>query len=121
MPARILPKAPTRARRFPLHFRVYYRETNSPIWFEGRTENISHTGMLFRCSCPLRLEIVVELRLKLAVGIGDDYPAEVFCKGTVVRVERGRVLPAPTALAVAIQRYRIVRSQSPPGGLARCA
>lgn len=77
--------------------------------------------MLFRCSCPLRLETVVELRLKLAVGIGDDDPAEVLCKGKVVRVERGRVLPAPTALAVAIQGHRIVRGQSSPGGLARCA
>lgn len=121
MPVRIAPKVPTRAKRFPLHFPVYYREPNSPIWFEGRTENISHTGMLFRCSCPLRLETVIELRLKLAEGIGDDCPAEVLCKGTVVRVERGRVLPSPTALAVAIQRHRIVRSQSSPGDLARCA
>lgn len=43
MQERILPKAPDRVRRFPLDFCVHYREPNSPICFEARTENISHT------------------------------------------------------------------------------
>jgi hypothetical protein len=91
------------------------------MWFEGRTENISHTGMLFRCASPLRPNTMVELRLMLGAGTGDDHAGEVLCKGRVVRVERGRVLPGPSTLAVTIQRHRIVRSQLCPGGLARCA
>jgi len=121
MRVRNTPKVPTRAQRFPLHFRVYYRELNSPIWLEGRTENISHTGMLFRCSCPLRLKTVIELRLMLGVDFDNDHPAEVLCRGAVVRVDRGPVWRSLPALAVAIQRHRVVRGQSSAGYLAHCA
>jgi hypothetical protein len=91
------------------------------MWLEGRTENISHTGMLLSCANPLRLETLVELRLSLDAGTGNDHGAEVLCKGKVVRIERGRVLPAPTVVAVAIQHHRIVRNQASPEGLAKCA
>jgi hypothetical protein len=121
MPTRILPKAAGRARRFALQLRVCYREANSPTWFEAETYNISRTGVLFGCSRPLRLETPAELRLQLAVGRGDEHPVEAFCKGTVVRVEQGRGLAAPTALAVAIGRARIVRGYVFPGSLAQCA
>ena len=121
MPAKILPKTPIRAKRFPLHLRVYYREPNGPIWFEGTTQNVSYTGMLFWGPCPLQLETPVELRLKLAVGIREDHPAEVLCRGTVVRVEQSRGLAAPAALTVAIERARIIRRHSFPGSLPQCA
>jgi len=103
-----------RARRFALHLRVYYRELNGTEWFEGWTENISCTGMLFTCLVPLRVDTVVELKLQLAAGVGKvDHAAEVLCKGTVVRVEQMRGLDAPTALAVAIHPYRIRRRNAP--------
>lgn len=103
-----------RARRFVLHLPVYYRELNGPEWYEGWTENVSYTGMLFRCTVPFRVDTVVELKLQLAAGGGwNDHPAEVLCKGTVVRVEQLGGLYAPTALAVAIHPYRITRGSGP--------
>jgi len=102
-----------RARRFALHLRVYFREVNGPEWFEGWTENISCTGMLFRCSAPFRVDTVLELKLQLAAGARDDYPAEVLCKGTVVRAEPVQGLDATTALAVTIHPYRITRRNAP--------
>jgi len=114
MPTKTLTKAVGRARRFALHLRVYYRELNGQGWFEGRTENISRTGMLFICTAPLRVDTVVELKLELAAGVvKEDHPAEVLCKGTVVRVEQIGGLEPPTALAVAIHPYRITRGNSP--------
>ena len=98
-----------RARRFALHLPVYFRQANSSTWLEGVTENISYTGVLFRSSYSLVPETVVELRLQLAVGTQQRRPAEIRCKGAVVRVEERSNLEAPTAVAVAIKDYRIVR------------
>jgi len=105
-----------RAKRFALHFPVYYRQPKSPVWFEGRTENISQSGLLFRGACPLVVETPVELHLEVAVAIEGEAPAKVVCKGAVVRVEQSRVLHVPTALAVAIKDYRLVRGERSDGG-----
>ena len=114
MPTKTLSKTVGRARRFALHLRVYYRELNGQEWLEGRTENISRTGMLFTCAAPFGVDTVVELKIQLAAGVGkEDHPAEVLCKGTVVRVEQMGGVDAPTALAVEIHPYRITRGNSP--------
>ncbi len=99
-----------RARRFTLHLRVLYRELDSQDWLEGWTENVSRTGMLFRCEVSLPVDTVVELKLQLAAGGGKDgNPAEVLCKGTVVRVEQVGGLDASTVMGVMIHPYRITR------------
>lgn len=98
-----------RAKRFALHFPVYYREPESPTWFEGRTENISQSGLLFCGACALQLQTPVELRFELIAAVDGEVPAEVLCKGAVVRIEQSRGLETPAALAVAIKRYRLVR------------
>ena len=113
MPTKTLTKTIGRARRFALHLRVYYRELNSQAWLEGRTENISRTGMLFMCDSPLHADTIIELKLQLAAGVGkEDHPAEVLCKGTVVRAEQMGGLEGPIAMAVAIHPYRITRGNS---------
>jgi len=122
MPTRTLPKTLGRARRFALHLRVYYRELNGEGWFEGRTENISRTGMLFSCAAPIRVDTIVELKLQLAAAVAKgDHPAEVLCKGKVVRIEQMGGLDARTALAVAIQPYRITRRNQPSKDFMACA
>ncbi len=110
MLTKTLVQAVGRARRFTLHLRVLYRELESQDWLEGWTENISRTGMLFKCEVPLAVDTVVELKLQLASGGGKDgHPAEVLCKGTVVRVEQVGGLDASTVMAVTIHPYRITR------------
>lgn len=114
MPTKTLLQSVCRARRFALHLQVYYRELNGQWWFEGWTENISRTGMLFRCNAPFRVDTVVELKLQLASGAGkEDQHAEVHCKGTVLRVEQMGGSDAPSAMAVAIHPYRITRGNAP--------
>ena len=108
MGPRITPQHASRARRFGLHFPVYFRLPNSPTWLGGVTENISYTGLLFRSVFPMTVRTPVELRLPLAAGRGKK-PAELVCKGAVVRVEEKSFEDATNALAVAIQDYRIVR------------
>lgn len=114
MPTKTLYRTVGRARRFALNLPVYYRELHGQEWFEGWTENVSCTGMLFRCTTSFRVDTILELKLQLAAGVGKGYhPAEVICKGTVVRVEQMGGLYAPTALAVAIHPYRITRGNAP--------
>jgi hypothetical protein len=101
-----------RARRFALRLPVYFRELDSSTWLEGTTENVSYTGMLFLSSSPFALESTLDLRLRLDVGAKARIPAEVVCKGVVVRQEqRG----AHEALAVTIRDFRIVRQGSYEG------
>ena len=105
------PQIADRARRFALRFPVYYRELDSPTWLKGTTENISHTGVLFLSSSPLAPETTLDMRLKVAVRTKGGGPAEVRCKGSVVRLEPRNESQTPIALAVAIRDYRIVRQQ----------
>jgi len=101
-----------RAKRFALRFPVHFREPDSSTWSEGTTENISYTGMLFLSSAPLPLETTLELRLQFATGSKGKDPAEIRCKGKVVRLEQRIVPETPIAVAVAIRDYRIVGQRS---------
>jgi hypothetical protein len=104
-----------RARRFALHLPVFYREADSPTWLRGTTENISHTGVLFLSTSPMAPETTLDLRLKVAVRSKSGRPAEVRCKGLVVRLEPRNAPNTPIALAVSISDYRIVRQQPVTG------
>ena len=109
MGTKITHHTPERARRFALHLQVYFRQPHSVTWYEGTTENISYTGMLFRSLQHVVPETELELRLRLNSGTKQKQGAEIRCKGAVVRVERRDEAETPVALAVAIRDYRIVR------------
>lgn len=98
-----------RAKRFALRFPVYFREVDSPNWMEGRTENISCTGVLFQSASALALESTLELRLQVTVAAEVRDPAEIRCKGVVVRTEQRSMPQTPVALAVAMRDVRLVR------------
>ena len=106
-------EAPTRAQRFPVQIPVRYRIPHSPEWFETQTENVSHTGVLFRSECIFQPTTMVDVRLEIPPTNGDGAHAEVVCKGEVVRVEQtggARIFPA---LALAIHNYRFMRKGRP--------
>ena len=106
-----IPKASSRAERFPIHIPVRYREPRSLVWLEGKTENISRSGVLFRTESALSPKTMVEMRLELPVAIKDEAPCEILCKGVVVRAEQSAVTGTPPALAVAIRGYRFARGR----------
>ena len=109
MVRKISQKRNGRAKRFLLRFPVYYREVDSPTWLEGTTENISCTGVLFHSTSPFALESTLELRLQVTVASEVRDPAEIRCKGVVVRMEQRDVPETPVALAVAMRDVRLVR------------
>ena len=103
------PKGSTRAQRFAIHIPILYREPQTSKWFEGRTENISYSGVLFRAEYPLQPKTTVELRFELPIAILGEARGEVVCKGAVVRIEESPISGIPPALAVAIEGYRMAR------------
>jgi len=106
-----VPKASTRAERFAIRLPVRYREPHSSGWFEGETENISGSGVLFRTESLLSPKTTVEMRLALPVALKDEAPCEIVCKGIIVRLEQSDIRGMQPALAVAIQDYRFARAR----------
>ncbi len=106
-----------RATRFALQFPVYYRDPESAIWFEGKTYNISQTGLLFRGAGPLQLQTIIELKLELIAAMKYEVPAQVHCKGAVVRIEKSFATEFPSVVAIAIKDYRLIRRRQ-SGGVA---
>jgi len=102
-------KGTPRAERFPLNIPVRYREPHRPEWLEGKTANISCSGMLLHTDASLEPKITLELRIELPISVLGESRGEIVCKGTVVRTEENPLADLPTALAVAIQSYRMTR------------
>ena len=85
---------PLRAKRFPLQVPLHYQKVGVPQWFEGRTLNISRTGILFQADEPLPKDATLDIRV--------DFPANVTlsCQGSVIRTEND-------AFAVRIHSYQL--------------
>jgi len=105
----LTPKASTRAKRFAVQIPVHYRKPHTSRWFEGRTENISYSGVLFRTECPLQPKTALELNFELPAALLGEAPAKMVCKGVVVRVEKSPISGIPPALAVSVRCYRMAR------------
>ena len=102
-------KPTPRAERFPISIPVRYREPHHLEWLEGKTANISCSGLLLHTEASLEPKITLELRIELPVAVLGERRGEIVCKGTVVRAQENPLADHPTALAVAIQSYRMMR------------
>jgi len=100
-----------RAPRFKLHLVVRYRRVEDAEWRGGETENISHSGVLIRAADPIEVDTRVELRVRLALAAQEREPAEVCCRGRVVRTVPPGDDRAWPGSAIAIEQYDFV----PPG------
>ena len=110
------PKNPafTRAPRYPLRITLRYRQAGDPQWREGRTENISRSGVLFRTDHLMPLQTPIEMLLALpAEVVGGEDAATVICRGRVVRTEPAMDesdADARPAVAATIAGYRLAHS-----------
>ncbi|MGH9354285.1 MAG: PilZ domain-containing protein [Terriglobia bacterium] len=100
-----------RAQRFAVEIPVRYRETGSVDWQEGTTVNVSASGILFRSAQSLRPRTALDVALTLPVAISGEAPAEIGCRGTVVREVRDSSHHEVPMLAVSIARYRFVHKR----------
>ena len=110
------PKNPafTRAPRYPLRIPLRYRPAGDPEWREGRTENISRSGMLFRAEEMIPANAQLEINLVLPAEIAGLSAAEVVCRGEVVRSLEPEQPTMTPALAAKILQYHFQHGSQIP-------
>jgi len=98
------PAKRNRALRFPLQMPIHYRKSGMLHWHDGRTLNISRTGVLFHAYENLKTDLNLEISISL--------PKEttLTCQGTVVRTEPSVSTKAKTGIGVRINHCRLLSS-----------
>ena len=101
------PRYATRAQRYQLPSWILYRPAGDVRWREGRTENVSQSGVLFHGSEPIAVEMPVEIMM--------DLPAQVLGSGGGASLGRGRIVRHQTersdarpAFAAAINDWELL-------------
>ena len=74
-----------RARRLKLDAALRYRVNGSSTWYEGRIENLSQSGLLFRGPRQLPVNALIELVFEMPKEISGQKNRDVVCQGRVVR------------------------------------
>ena len=91
-----------RAPRRILQVPVQYRPTGDVAWLEGRSENISRSGVLFRADHSISPETPIEMVLTLGGEFGEEVFGTFLCQGRVVRTEAGSELDPRAMIAATI-------------------
>ena len=99
----------SRAQRFVIQMHLRYRLNGESQWRQGTVENISRSGVLFRGEGFAHPNTPLEMSFVLPHEIFGVRPAEVVCKGIVVRSERTRSTGIHPALASTITHFRFIR------------
>jgi len=90
--------------------RLRYRESGTTRWCEGKTVNISRTGILFRSAQDLQLRSVLEMHIIFPAEIvRSSVPTTIACWGPVVRSQSLELPETRCAFAAVIRRYRFLR------------
>ena len=95
-----------RAFRYAIHIPVRFREKGTAEWHEGKTVNISRTGILFQSDMNLPAKSLLEMQIVLPHALAGEPQANVRCWGPVVRSDQALSEEGRTALAASIRRYR---------------
>ena len=100
---------PPRAQRFDIQLPLCYRASGETAWHDGRTQNISHTGLLFWVEQLMEVHTPVEISFEMPVEIGGESGAGVKCHGEIVRTVLPATNDAQPALAARISQYQFIR------------
>jgi hypothetical protein len=98
-----------RPQRYAISLPVQFRTLDDAAWQEGRSENISRSGILFRAPHPLDVDAVIEMMFDLPAEMGGEPGAHVVCIAHIARVLPRATPEEPPLLAARIHDYRFVR------------
>ena len=101
-----IPEVGFRASRFPVELPLRYRLFGDLGWTDGKTVNISRSGVLFEVDEPMSADTPIELAFDLPIEMGGGPGAEVTCRGQIVRTILPPSTDAPPSVAVSITEYR---------------
>ena len=102
-----------RASRYPLSLSMWYRTIGTTAWYEwseGTTENVSHSGVLFRAEDHLLVGSLVEICMVLPLRAADGTRPAIAVQGRIVRTLPPTRTDARPGLAAAFADYRFLRS-----------
>ena len=102
---------PPRAQRFVIQLPILFRQAGQLGWSEGRSENISRSGILFRTDIPVDVGTRLELSFKLRGEMGGEDVGVVMCQAQIVRSVLPPAPNASPALAAKILAYHFLREQ----------
>ena len=111
--ARIPQGNASRAQRFQLHLPLRYRRLGETVWHEGKTQNISRSGLLFQADEALQPHSQLEINLVLPAEIAGVSATEVVCRGEVVRTVESPEKSLSPALAARILQYHFTHGPLP--------
>lgn len=97
------------APRFALAIPLQYRVQGQLSWHDGRMENISRSGVLFRGQHPVQPDTPVEVRFALPTKLNNEPATEVICSGRIVRTVQASGTTSLPGFAARILGYRFVR------------
>ena len=100
--ARDTPTRSPRAQRYAIPMSMLYRAAGDPTWREGRTENVSRSGVLFRAEHLMEPNTSIEMVLMLPIEIAGEAAGTTMCRGRIVRAVAPASFDARPALAAAI-------------------
>jgi hypothetical protein len=95
-----------RACRYPLHFTAFYQPAGDIDWREGRTIDISTSGVLIQVDDPLPPGTPIEFRFVLPQAADATTRGEICGRGRVVRTAR-RPSSSQWCCGVAIEQYEL--------------
>ena len=98
-----------RERRLKHVVDVLYRERGTTTWVEGKSENISRSGLLFHGPATMESGKVVEVVLEMPVEVSGQAGSNVLCHGTVVRTS-GPGASEQFHIALSVSGYEFLQS-----------
>ena len=84
---------------------VLYRTPGESAWLEGRTVNISASGVLVSADRVLAPQTPIELLLNIPPNTTAPFAGTTVCRGRIVRAVESSALASRPAFAAAILEY----------------
>jgi hypothetical protein len=103
-----------RARRIKVEGQVVlFRRKGATAWQRGAVENISSSGVLFRCTDPLPINTDVEMMLEMPPEITGQKNSRVLAIGMTVRTELASTPGGQAAIVAGIWDYEFISQNKP--------
>lgn len=97
-----------RARRLKLEVPIRFRVKNMSTWYQGTTDNISQSGLLFHGPHPLPANALIEMVFEMPEEISGQKNSNVLCQGRVIRSKDVRETEDGIGLAASILDYKFL-------------
>lgn len=94
-----------RAPRYEVPISVLYRTAGESTWLEGRTVNISTSGVLVSADRVMAPQTPIELLLNIPPDATTPFAGTTICRGRIVRALGPSALASRPAFAAAILEY----------------